>query len=128
MSVAMVDLAKTPEEVKEEIKEMAMPAMASPSAPKVPQYPYGLCISFDDDTLEKLKLSGDLPAAGEMIHFMATAKVTNANESERIGEDGKAKKCCRVELQITEIGLIGPQADRSERWYGKGEPDGDEDD
>lgn len=121
---AMVDLAKTPAEVKEEVKAMTMPAMAMPDRPKVPEYPYGLCISMEDETLEKLKLDGDLPAVGEMIHFMTTAKVTNASMRESVGDDGKTKKCCRIELQITEIGLVGPTPDRAEKWYGN--KDGDE--
>ena len=124
---AMVDLAKTPAEVKKEVADMTMPAMPASSKPSVAEYPYGLCISIEDETLKKLGLDGDLPAAGEMLHFVAMAKVTNASEQERLDSDGKPQKCCRVELQIVQMGLIGPPEDRASKWYGA-KSDGDADD
>ena len=69
-----------------------------------PKYPYGLCISFDEDTLEKLGLDdGEMPEVGDMIHLMAMAKVTSVSENERESVGGATKKCCRIELQITHL-------------------------
>lgn len=100
----MVDMARTPEEVKQETAE-TMPAPAG--KPSVPTYPYGLCISFDDDALEKLKLDGELPAVGTVFHFCAEAKVTSASMSETERSDGTKDSCSRVECQIMRIGIPG---------------------
>ena len=123
----MVDLAKSPAEVKSDMKMMAMPATAD-SKPSVPEYPYGCCISLDDDVLEKLGLAGDMPAAGEMIHFCAVAKVTNASMSERIDSEGNKQSCCRVELQIIQMGVPGADGEsRAAKWYDShAEPDADD--
>ncbi len=126
--MAMVNLARTPEDIKEETASMAMPAVAM-SKPSAPEYPYGCCISLDDETLEKMGLDGDLPTAGEMVHFEAMAKVTCSSVRDEVGADGAAKQCRRVELQITNMGMIGAEPQpRAKKWYGgSDEPDGDED-
>ena len=115
----MVDLKRKPKEIKAE-KAIAMP-MGSAE-----EYPYGCCISLDDETLGALKLDGDLPAPGEMIHFCCVAKVTSASMNERMDDDGKPQKCCRVELQIVQMGAPGTNEERASRWYGGEEPDEDE--
>lgn len=97
----MIDMAKSPAEVKKEAKEYAMPATAD--APSVPIYPYGLCISMDDDVLDKLGLDGDLPEVGEIVHLVGLAKVTSASSREEMQSDGTKKLCRRVELQITHL-------------------------
>lgn len=121
----MVDLARSAAEVKKEMTTItSMPDRA-------PEYPCGCCISLDDETLEKVGLSGDLPSLGSLIHFCAVAKVTSASMSESMDGDGKPRKCCRVELQIVQMGIPTANKDRGQAWYGNGsdhaEPDGDED-
>lgn len=120
----MTSMANTPDEVKKDIAEMTMPASGKISGPK---YPYGLCLSLDDDTLKKLGLDGELPEVGEVIHFMAMARVTSASENERETTDGATEKCCRVELQITDMGVASADpaddeaeeaAARRKRFYG----------
>lgn len=96
----MIDMAHTPDDVKKELAEMGSPASATPL---VGLYPYGLCISLDDETLQKLKLDGELPGVGEMIHLCAMAKVTSVSENEREDSNGGKKVCRRVELQITHL-------------------------
>jgi hypothetical protein len=93
----MVDLAKTPEEIKE---DMPAPTSMPAAEIKTPVYPYGLCISLDDDTLEKLGLDGDLPSAGDEIHFCCEARVTCTSQREEVQADGTKEVCTRVELQI----------------------------
>jgi hypothetical protein len=117
----MVSLAKTAEEAKKEMP--GMPAAVSVMAePRGPQYPYGCCISLDDDTLEKLDMGDEMPPVGATIHFCCAAKVTNVSMREEAGPDGKPQKCCRVELQITDMGAPGaPDEPRSKKWYGNGE-------
>lgn len=97
---SMTDMAHTPEDVKKELAEMGS---IQSSAPLVGLYPYGLCISFDDETLQKLKLDGELPSVGDMIHLCAMAKVTSVSANEREDTNGGKKTCNRVELQITHL-------------------------
>jgi Major coat protein-like len=121
----MVSLAKTPAEVKEDMA----PMVATSLPPSAPQYPYGCCISLENDTLKKLGLDGDLPAVGDVIEFMATAKVTSASMNERVDESGKPETCCRVELQITDMDVAETEdpaeeelersAMRRQRFYGQ---------
>lgn len=121
----MADMAKTPDEVKRDMP-MAMPSSASKAT--APVYPYGLCISIDQDDMAKLGLAGDLPQVGEMIHLAAMAKVTSVSENEREDTDGKKSKCCRVELQITHLATeneddevetaLKASAGRRKRFYG----------
>jgi len=86
----MVSLARTPAEQH----EMGLPSMAVQSS--APQYPYGCCICLDDELIEKLGLSGDMPAPGDYIEFTATAMVTSAHKDASTGK-------CRVELQIIDM-------------------------
>lgn len=112
----MIDMATTPAEVMEKQSDCI------PCEPSVSKYPYGLCISLDDETLEKLGLDGDLPASGDMIHLCAMAKVTNASCNERLTEDGKTEVSRRVELQITNMALESEDEEnqmmRRSRFYG----------
>lgn len=90
------------------------------------QYPYGCCISLDDDTMAKLGLDGDMPAPGDVVEFAACACVTSASKDPTTG-------CCRVELQITDMAVIEVEdpaeeaMERSEarrkRFYGANEGD-----
>lgn len=98
----MVDLARSPKEIKDERSE-AKASMAPASEPSVPIYPYGMCLSMDEEVLKKLGLDGDLPDVGEMIHIAGMAKVTSVSEREEVQPDGSKKACCRVELQITHL-------------------------
>lgn len=128
----MVSLAKTPQEMQKDAADMPM----SVASNKVsgPEYPYGCCISLDDETLDKTGLGGDMPAAGETIRFTAMAKVTCASVRDEIGADGTTKQCRRVELQITDMDVMGSPVEdqiaksdaRRKRFYG-GDDDGDED-
>lgn len=61
-------------------------------------YPWGLCISLDNDTLNKLGIA--TPPVGGMV--MITAKALIKSTSERQDEDGV---CRRAELQITDMAM-----------------------
>ena len=91
---SMVDLKRTPAEKAEEADE----GYAFPSPINVPDYPYGLSISFDEDVMEKIGMEiGDVEV-GDIIHLHAFATITSV--SQRTDND---KTCCRVEAQITHI-------------------------
>ena len=87
----MVDMARSTQEKIE--------AMDAPVPTAAADYPYGLCISLDQDDLAKLDLDDDVEA-GDMIHLVAFAKVTSVNKS-----DYNGAKTCRVELQIQSLAV-----------------------
>lgn len=95
----LIDMAKTPEEVKQEAPSVAL----ADSPPKVPLYPWGLCIRLEDETLAKLEFEGEMPSVGDMIMLCAEAKVTSVSENEtEDGNGGKKTRRC-IELQITKL-------------------------
>jgi hypothetical protein len=111
MFAKLINMARSAAEVKKDLADM--PCVVGESKYEGPKYPYGLCISLDEDALKKLGLEGDLPGVGDIIQFNAIAKVTNASQSESEGTDGGTRTHCRVELQITDMGIPGAhQADR----------------
>lgn len=85
----MISMRKSVAEKAEEMSPMMETA----------DYPYGLCLSLDDDDLERLDLADDMEA-GDTITFLATAKVTSVSARESGG-----KVCKRVELQVTDLGF-----------------------
>jgi hypothetical protein len=103
MFAKLVSMAKTPEEVQQDMADM--PAVAPAGKISGPKYPYGLCLSLDDESLEKLGLDGDLPEVGEVLQFSAIARVTSASMNEHENGAGASDTCCRVELQITDMGV-----------------------
>lgn len=125
----MIDMAKSPETIARETAPMAA---CAPSPCAVPEYPWGLSISFENETLQKLGLDGNLPTVGDIFEFSAAAKVTSASMTENIDPaTGQPKQCCRVELQI--VGMLPHEeesavedameqsAARRQRFYGGGE-------
>lgn len=110
MFAKLINMARSAAEVK---NDAPMPTAVGESKYEGPKYPYGLCISLEDESLKKLGLDGDEPSVGDIIQFNAIAKVTNVSENESEGTDGTTNKHCRVELQITDMGIPGTnQADR----------------
>ena len=78
--------------------------MAMPSGkPVAPQFPYGLRISMSEKDLERLKLSYEEANVGDYLEFRARACVTSASEH-KIEAGGT---CCRVELQIESMKILG---------------------
>lgn len=87
----MVDLRRTPEEKSE---------LASIESYSPPDYPYGLCLSLDKDTLEKLEVDFDGVEIGETYHLFVMAKVTAKSRNESVS--GEPREC--IELQVTHMG------------------------
>lgn len=96
----MVDLKRTPEEETED-------AIASftPSA-----YPYGLCLSLDKDTLEKLDVDFDRVEVGETYHLFIMAKVTAKSKGAR--ENMDPHEC--IEMQVTHMGAESEDQENEE--------------
>jgi len=89
----MIDMKNTPAEKKEMIT-----SMVGPCAPDAPEYPWGLSISLNDESIKKLKLDISGLTIGGIVHLFAFAKVTSISQNDNEGGSN-----CRVELQITHL-------------------------
>lgn len=89
----MVDMAMTEEEAED---KYGSSAQVKPE--NLPKYPYGLCLSFCQDELDKLGLDIADVNVGDVIHLFALAKITS--KSVNATEAGDQS---RLELQITHI-------------------------
>lgn len=87
-----VDMARTAKEMTESTSPIG-------SFMNSPLYDYGLTLCFSNETLEKLHLNDDVEV-GDMLDIRAMAKVTSVSKN----DTGDGEKC-RVELQLTHIGL-----------------------
>ncbi|MBA1159385.1 capsid staple protein [Microvirga mediterraneensis] len=90
--------------------------LASPSY-EGEQYPWGLSLNLDNDTMKRLNLKG--LTAGQELSLVAVVKVTSATTSSY--DDGKEH--ASASLQITDMALEMPSAKRSlaDALYNKGE-------
>lgn len=86
-------------------KEAATPSTVIGPAEE-PEYPYGLALTLDDDSLKKLGLSVDGLKVGQAMELHARAEVKSLSKSESEGEQHQS-----VGLQITDLGM-GPAAKR----------------
>lgn len=93
-------------------------AQVNPTAADGPKYPWGLCITLNDDSLEKLGVK-TMPAVGTEVTIVAKAQVTGTNE--RQSENGESYSS--MDLQITDLQIDGLDADlfgrAAEILYGK---------
>lgn len=103
MALKMVDLARTPDEVKAE-------QTLSPVNPDADKYPWGMTLSFDDATLKKLDMT-DLPQAGTELDLVCRARVTR---QEITDTEGGGKRCSMT-VQVTAIAVEDESAEAEER-------------
>lgn len=111
----LVDMAQSPEEAKEDMPCPVMPDISTP------RYPYGLALCLTDKELDKLGLDASCDV-GDTIRFNAEAKVTSVSCNET--DSGKH---CRVELQITSLGIDGMTEEAEEPGEDGGLGEGDYD-
>jgi hypothetical protein len=90
-----VSMVRTPKEIKEDTDKL----VADTVKMEQPLYPYGLCISLDDDILSKLDIDDDCDV-GDTIHLCCLAKVTSS--SKRDTSEGPKH---HIELQITDMAV-----------------------
>ncbi len=102
----LTDMKLSPEEAKE------MDCCVSGDSDGGPKYPWGLSISLDDATLEKLGIT-TLPQVGQQMRLMAIVEVCST--SQHANQEG-TDKC--VSLQITQMGLEGAAPDPAQVLYG----------
>jgi hypothetical protein len=65
------------------------------------KYPYGLNISLDEDSLEKLDIDISTFGVGDEVEIHARAKVSSVSQSEREGSG----KSASLSLQITDMAV-----------------------
>lgn len=82
--------------------ERTAPEMAEAASPSysIPKYSYGLSICLDQDSLDKLDLDTSDVEVGDMLHMVCMVEVTSVSKN----DTGDGEKC-RVELQITHLGI-----------------------
>ena len=106
---SLINMENSPEAAKEQV---------NPSVADGPKYPWGLCITLNDDSLDKLGVK-TLPAAGTEVTIVAKATVTGTSERQTEGEGTKAS----MDLQITDMQIDGLDVDlfgrAAEMLYGK---------
>jgi hypothetical protein len=95
-------------------KKEAKEQNSGPSIAESPQYPYGLSISLDNDTLEKLKL-GDSVEVGDEVAIVAKAKVTSKSGYETMVGGAENSLC----LQITDLEVSGESSATTKTLYDK---------
>lgn len=89
---SMTDMARTD---ADKAKDASM-GMIAPCVSDMPDYDYGLNISFNQESLDKLNMDDDVQP-GDYVHIHAFAKVTNVNQQP--GSD----KPDRISLVMTHI-------------------------
>lgn len=91
----MISLKLTPAEAKAETM------MGDPDETQGPEYPYGLTICIDDDTLSKLGIDpANLPKIGAVFSIEAKAEVCSTSQYANQGGADTS-----MSLQITDMSL-----------------------
>lgn len=99
----------------EEAKEQYGPSSAMADSP---QYPYGLQLSLDEESLAKIGIK-DLPAVGTKVQITAIAEVTSVSKRKNRGGDDESN----ASLQIIQMGIeAAPSEEESPdvKLYGGG--------
>ena len=91
----LINMKRTKTEKKESTKDCA-PCSSSSTE----EYPYGLEIRLEKETLKKLGIDVDDIAIGRKLTVEATAKVTNLNKSLSVSNDSSS-----MSLQITDMAI-----------------------
>lgn len=94
----MTDMRRTPSEKSE--MTMCVPS----------EYPYGLSISLDTESLKKLNVDFDSIEVGGIYHLFVLAKVTAKSCNEN--EGGESNE--RVEMTLTHIAAESEDAENQE--------------
>lgn len=86
---------------KKESKEM-MPTTSISEKYEGPEYPYGLMITLDKDSLKKLNLDASKIQTGKKFTLTASCQVVAVSSRQSFGNGGGYES---VELQITKMQL-----------------------
>ncbi len=89
MTTSLVNMQQSAEEAKE---------YTEPKPADAPKYPWGLCITLNDDSLEKLGISS-LPEVETEVTIIAKAQVSRTSEYQTQGGESERS----LDLQITDM-------------------------
>lgn len=106
----LVDVKRTAADKEREKKKYE--TLGSPIESE--DYPYGLRISLDNDTLEKLGLSGELKSE-DVVHLMAEGAVIESRSST---VNGKTQRSVEIQLRKIAVKEDGEHESASEILYG----------
>ena len=87
----------------------------SPVDVKENEYPYGLKLNLDNDSIKKLDLKA-LPEVGTVMTLTATVEVVDRSESEYTGD--KVHKNLGLQITDMELGSTKEKKDMEEELYG----------
>ena len=109
MTTSLINMQQTAEEAKE---------YTEPKAIDAPKYPWGLCITLNDDSLDKLDID-KLPSVETEVTIVAKAQVSRISENQTQGGESNRS----MDLQITDMRIDGLDGDllsrASDALYGK---------
>lgn len=101
--MALVDMKRS----KAERKKESMPSHIGGD-----DYPYGLRVNLDHESLQKLGID-KLPSVGDKLHLHAHAHVVSAEE--RSTEGGKKHRSVSLELRKMHVGDSGDETAQQKR-------------
>ena len=103
--MSMVSMKMSPKEVK---------AMEPTISETKPEYPYGLRISLNKESMEKLGMS--LPGIGDKVSIQAVGEIVAFSQYE---SDGHKNKSCDIQIEELQIGSKKEEKDASKSLYGE---------
>lgn len=90
--------------------------LTQPSDSKAPQYPWGLTLSLDNDSLKKLGVDFETDDVGEVYTLVAKCKVIRVESGK---DEGSKEARASATLQITEMAIEEDGAkDMASKMYG----------
>lgn len=103
MATTLINMELSAKEAKAEV---------SPEA-DAPKYPWGLCLTLDNDALKKLNIA-TLPEIGSKLRLVAEVEVTGV----RAYSSQQTESDTSMDLQITDMSLSG-ETNAASVLYGK---------
>lgn len=94
---SLINMETTPAEAQE---------YTTPTVADAPKYPWGLCLTLNDDSLDKLGVK-TLPPVDTEVTIIAKAVVSRISENQTQG----GESCASMDLQITDMQLQLPETD-----------------
>lgn len=98
--------------MKNKPKKTLRGAMVAKEAPEIeePAYPWGLEVSLNDESIDKLGIDLENTKADDIVYFVAQARVTRTSSSESTEYGGKVRKNRDIGLQIQKMAWGKPEA------------------
>ena len=101
-----IDLALTPEEIEEQ------QTLNTPLA-EAPKYPYGLSISLDEKTLEKLNVDHGSWEVGDMFPVDVILKITGKNVNE---SQDSSRVCINMQIVAMKAEEVPEEKEEAEEY------------